>query len=386
MDSSALSSEADVPFYDASDDFPFYDCVDLDQSVRPSPVPSATLRRRRPSRDSKQNEGRVDRLDRDRDRVSSNPVPPTASNDEMDDSSTTTIADGERIRDSLESSSSVRAEIPEAQSHEGSVITEVDGVPVGDSVDSASAPGDSEAPPSNMLVYLVEFLIKAIGFQFSLLIKMLTLPFWCLYTSLMFIMDPLSTVRHGRDYIAGKLSNLWNLMWNYASPFIYQWLKEHESLWMLMLRFGWGLFWAIYVCSILFGLLITATLLTGFIMRFLIEEPIRIEEKLNFDYTKQHPVAYVPVVSCGGVDSGAKFKELIQMRSRQQQSRFILPNQKLEATVSLTLPESDYNKHLGIFQVCALSVKQDDVDNSVFFLLNVSLLGSYRSFMNLGEV
>ncbi|KAK4743756.1 hypothetical protein SAY87_010068 [Trapa incisa] len=85
-------------------------------------------------------------------------------------------------------------------------------------------------------------------------------------------------------------------------------------------------------------------------MRFLVEEPIRIEEKLSFDYTKHHPVAYMPVVSCGSVDSGAKFKELTQSTTSQQ-SLVILPNQKLKATVFLTLPESDYNKNLGIFQI-----------------------------------
>ncbi|KAK4770741.1 hypothetical protein SAY87_031273 [Trapa incisa] len=389
MDSSAIRSEADGPFYDASDDFPFYDCVDFDQSEQPYPVSSATLRRRRPSRDSKPNDAHVNRLDRYRDRGGSDRVPPFESNDKPDDSSTTTIANGERIRDSLESSSSVRAASPGAQTREGSAITEVDDGPAGDSVDSVIAPGDREsqpssllismthehsaitevddgpagdsvdsvivpsdreAPPSSFLISMVEFLIKAISFQFYLLIKMLKFPFWCLYTSLVFIMDPLSSLRHSRHYIAGKLSSLWNLMWKCASPFICQWLKEHESIWMLMMRFGWGLFWAIYVCFILFGLLITATLLTVFMMRFLVKEPTRIEEKLKFDYTKHHPVAYVPVVSCGGVDSGAKFKELAQLRSSQQ-SRVILPNQKLQATVRLTLPESDYNKNLGIFQI-----------------------------------
>lgn len=356
MDSSDLSSEGDGPFYDASDDFPFYDCFDFDWSEQPSPAPSATLRRRRPSRDSKQNEGHVNKLSSDRDPAGSTPAPPTASIVDKEVSSTTTAANGERIRDSLESTSA------DGQTHEDSVVTEVDGLPVGESVESVSAPSNNEAPPSSLLISLVEFLIKAIGFQFSLLIKMLAFPFWCVYTSFLFIMDPFSTMRHGRDYIGGKLSSLWNTMWEGVSPFIYQWLKEHESIWKLMSRFGWGLFWAIYVCSMLFGLMITATLATGFIMRCLVEEPIRIEEKLNFDYTKHHPVAYVPVVSCGAVDSGAKFKELAQIRSSQQ-SRVILPNQKLEATVSLTLPESEYNKNLGIFQVCALSLKQDTFHN-----------------------
>ncbi|KAK4793806.1 hypothetical protein SAY86_011800 [Trapa natans] len=148
MDSSALGCEADGPFYDASDDLPFYDCVDFDRSEQPSLVPSATLRRRRPSRDLKPNGVHVNRLDQDRD---------SKPNDKADNSSATTIANGERIRDSLECSSSVRGSSPEAQTHEGSVITEVDGGPADDSVDSVIASDNREAPPSSLLISMVEF-------------------------------------------------------------------------------------------------------------------------------------------------------------------------------------------------------------------------------------
>ena len=34
--------------------------------------------------------------------------------------------------------------------------------------------------------------------------------------------------------------------------------------------------------------------------------------------------------------------------------RAIPSNNKIKVTVSLTLPESDYNRNLGIFQVCSL--------------------------------
>ncbi|XP_031402938.1 seipin-2-like [Punica granatum] len=350
MDSSKPNSEEGGPFYDASDDFPFYDCVDFDQPEQRSPAPSATLRRRRRSRDSKHNEGHLTRLSSDLDRPGSARAAATPSGDEKNESSMTKTANSELVLDTLESASSVRAGTPDVQTNGGSVITEADGEPVGESFDSMRAPGDAEALSSSMLISLVELMIKAIGFQINLIVSMVTFPFCCLYTFVMFIMDPFSTMRRGRNYIIGKLLNLWNLIWECASPFLYQWLKEHDSVWKLMLRFGWGLFWAIYVCSILFGLLVTATLISGFIMRYLVKEPLRIEDKLNFDYTKHHPVAYVPLVSCAGIDCGAEYKELAQI-SGSQQLRFILPNNKLEATVTLALPESEYNKNLGIFQI-----------------------------------
>lgn len=58
-----------------------------------------------------------------------------------------------------------------------------------------------------------------------------------------------------------------------------------------------------------------------------VEEPIQVTETLNFDYTKPSPVAFVAV------------------------QRLVPPNQRMQLEVFLTLPESDYNRRLGVFQV-----------------------------------
>ncbi|MFS8023023.1 putative Seipin family protein [Helianthus anomalus] len=81
----------------------------------------------------------------------------------------------------------------------------------------------------------------------------------------------------------------------------------------------------------------------------MIEEPVQITRQLSFDYTKDSPTAFVPVMSCpksSFLESG----EVIWYGCGAG-SRVIPLDHKVRGTVSLTLPESDYNRNLGIFQV-----------------------------------
>jgi seipin len=82
----------------------------------------------------------------------------------------------------------------------------------------------------------------------------------------------------------------------------------------------------------LFTLLIMAFLGGGLLVGRMVEEPVQVTQTLNFDYTNPSPAAFVPV------------PQLVQ------------PNQKMQLEVSLTLPESDYNWRLGVFQVYSLLV------------------------------
>lgn len=102
----------------------------------------------------------------------------------------------------------------------------------------------------------------------------------------------------------------------------------------VVVRGDWTVFSVIYVLCMLLALLASGFILGGFMMRHLIEKPIQIVETLNFDDTKTSPVALVPVISSSVIGS-----------------RFIPYNHKLQLTVSLTVPESEYNRKLGVFQV-----------------------------------
>ncbi|KAK4386525.1 Seipin-2 [Sesamum angolense] len=113
---------------------------------------------------------------------------------------------------------------------------------------------------------------------------------------------------------------------------------------------GWGLLWSAYVCAVLVGLLVSAFVMAGILIRVLVEEPVRMRRSLNFDYREKSPTAFVPMITYSELSHDIYLWENPEIM-KASVSRVIPPNQKLKVTVSLTLPESEYNQHLGIFQV-----------------------------------
>ena len=69
---------------------------------------------------------------------------------------------------------------------------------------------------------------------------------------------------------------------------------------------------------------------------FLVEKPLHLDMNLSFDYTRSCPVAEVAFPQ-----------------------RLVPPGRNLKSAVSLILPESDYNRKLGIFQVF---VREREID------------------------
>ncbi|GFP96955.1 seipin [Phtheirospermum japonicum] len=82
----------------------------------------------------------------------------------------------------------------------------------------------------------------------------------------------------------------------------------------------------------------------------MVEEPIRMTRSLNFDYKEKSPVAYVPIMTGPELIHDMYLGEKPEI-GKDSGSRVIPANHKLKVTVSLTLPESEYNQNLGIFQV-----------------------------------
>ncbi|KAJ4703721.1 Seipin family [Melia azedarach] len=260
-------------FFDAVDDFPFYDFIptdQLDQSTSESKEISSTLRRRSSSQRRTENNVSKAITGEGRHRTRRNPK-----------EKETNLITCESTADRFDS---VQPGISEEKNKE-STVTNENQERAGDSVDSLGEPPQSSS--------------------------------WL-------------------DCIVGSM--------------ISEWFKGHESIWKLIARFGWGLFWAIYVCTILCGLLIFSTVISGILVRFLVEKPLQIKEMLNFDYTKNSPVAFLPIMACAGAFCGDNCEEKKEL-SRGLGSRVIPVTHKLQVTVKLTLPESDYNRKLGMFQV-----------------------------------
>ncbi|KAF7803231.1 seipin-2-like [Senna tora] len=97
-------------------------------------------------------------------------------------------------------------------------------------------------------------------------------------------------------------------------------------------------------------LLLSSLVFSGFMVKYLSEEPIMKRELLNFDYTKQSPIAYVPLISCSGVGAGNDWENNMA-DSKRIVERVIPTKRKVKVMVSLSVPESEYNKNLGVFQM-----------------------------------
>lgn len=205
---------------------------------------------------------------------------------------------------------------------------------------------------SNSLVMVAGLVIKVIGFQIGLLISSITFPFWLMHSSYMLVTSPFETVKRARDLFHEKFSGTCSALLATVSPSMQQQLHGSHSIRKFVTRIIWGCLWSIYVCFLLSGVLVSAFIMGGIAMRYLVEEPIQMENVLNFDYTKANPDAFVPIVSCHGVDCGF----LGRGEKVEVGKRVIPPNRQLEVTVSLLLPESDHNRKLGVFQVyCSIA-------------------------------
>lgn len=359
-DDDDLDVDDDSFFFDTLDDFPFYDSLpnfepdtsSISQSSSTSgdlsPIESKTspdfssqsgLRRRRSF--SLQNN------------IPTEPNPDSPVSSDITTASTSiprerkyrfsrNLKESEKL---IEKSSSFKAGLKD-ETHESSVVTATANE---ERIDDELNSADSLDNSFSILFYLAGLVVKAIAFQINLLVSFVKFPIWFLYSSYMFVTDPFRVVRHGKAYLIRILCRILAVYRDRVTSIVWKWAKENQSTWKLALRCCWGLLWSAYVCFILAGLFVSAFVVSGIIMTFVVEEPLQMKEGLNFDYTKDSPAAFIPIVSCprsSCVDCSEK-TEIENIGG----ARVVPPNHKLQATVSLTLPESDYNRNLGIFQV-----------------------------------
>ncbi|XP_044950453.1 seipin-2-like [Hordeum vulgare subsp. vulgare] len=221
------------------------------------------------------------------------------------------------------------------------------------------------APPPVFLESLAMLVIKAVAFQVSALVACLVFPFRLMQWWYLFVTDPLGSAQRARDWALGVAGQ--------ATGAVNAWLGAGEGVARVVARLLWGSLWAMYVCMVLCALLAMAFTAGGLLVGKVVEEPVQVTENLNFDYTKPRPVAFVPV------------------------GRLVPPHQRMQLEVLLTLPESDYNRRLGVFQVraellsadgkvvtassqpCMLKFKSVHMHFIETFLQSVSLLSGYSS-------
>ncbi|GKC85969.1 adipose-regulatory protein, seipin [Tanacetum coccineum] len=188
---------------------------------------------------------------------------------------------------------------------------------------------------------IVGSVIKMISFQLNLLVSSVTLPIWLTFYSYKFMIDPFTSIKIVKRFITENLKSVIGLCFSCV--------RKHDTTWKLGVRVGWGLLWLVYVGFILVSLLVFALVVSGVILKSVMEEPVRVMEELTFDYTKDSPTAFVPLMSCPESDfleCGERVRDGLSGELR------VIPiDHKVYASVLLTLPESYYNRNLGIFQV-----------------------------------
>lgn len=207
--------------------------------------------------------------------------------------------------------------------------------------------------PLNILTFFAVLTLKLLGFQMSVFVGFFKFPIWILYLSFMF---PLQTLSQIRLSVTKMALGMWIGFYLRLTTFICNRFKAHKSVVNLVMRFSWGIFWSIYACIVLVGLLVLGFIIGGIVVGRLVEEPIKATETLNFDYTRASPVAFVPIMSSpvAGDFSGVMSKAGDGVHLVENVAKHGIPyNHKLLLTVSLTLPESEYNRKLGVFQVCS---------------------------------
>lgn len=190
----------------------------------------------------------------------------------------------------------------------------------------------------NFLSLLASLAIKLIGFQVGIVVRFFTFPIWLSYFWFMVLMFPFQTLWLIKARLIDNLFRMWRSSLISVASFLSIVTKVFV--------------WSIFVSFVLLGLLVSGFLVGSFTTRRVVEEPILRSGILNFDYTKTSPVAFVPLTSsgiCYGKENveGGKFEG----------AKGVPNDHKLKLTLSLTMPESDHNRNLGVFQVYFSNLK-----------------------------
>ncbi|KAF5745885.1 hypothetical protein HS088_TW06G00050 [Tripterygium wilfordii] len=113
----------------------------------------------------------------------------------------------------------------------------------------------------------------------------------------------------------------------------------HGSL-LLVKKFWVGLFSAVHVGVVLVAVMAVGAVLGVGFVHVWVEESVVVRERLFFDYTQDNPTALYSF-GCGG-------------RSCNKQALRGIPfGHTIDVSVLLLIPESDYNRHIGFFQLTA---------------------------------
>ncbi|KAK8466298.1 hypothetical protein PHAVU_008G054075 [Phaseolus vulgaris] len=111
---------------------------------------------------------------------------------------------------------------------------------------------------------------------------------------------------------------------------------------LLLKKLGLCFLTVLYVCMVLILFLFLATVVGVGLVRFWVEEPVSVKESVYFDYTETHPTAVF------------LFNGLTSFKGHIKKKHISVPvGHTFFASLVLVMPESDFNRELGVFQLTA---------------------------------
>ena len=111
---------------------------------------------------------------------------------------------------------------------------------------------------------------------------------------------------------------------------------KQESKDMFLKKLGLGFLSAAYVCMLLFLVFVLALLVGVSLVQLWLEEPVIVRQSLHFDYTDPHPTA---------VFSFHEHEPQIHKHSG------VPVGHTFHVSLLLIMPESHFNREVGVFQV-----------------------------------
>ncbi|XP_021734375.1 seipin-1-like [Chenopodium quinoa] len=111
----------------------------------------------------------------------------------------------------------------------------------------------------------------------------------------------------------------------------------------LFQKLGYGLLGALYAATVLTLLMAVAVVIGVVMVNFLVEKPVVVREKLYFDYTDVNPSA---VFLFGGYG-------MSKYGGGSGRGRGVPVGHTFHVSVVFSVPESDYNREIGNFQIMA---------------------------------
>ncbi|KAG6500706.1 hypothetical protein ZIOFF_040556 [Zingiber officinale] len=230
----------------------------------------------------------------------------------------------------------------------GQLVDRGDGRPETSNLDrerGVTADGDGTRRRLGFLGLVAEAVIMAVFYFVALLTGLFILPIRLFRTAYRIVTEPFHVLRRGRDAVRLRCYRFFRALFDRVHPWLLGNRIGPQQAWNWLVRLAKGCFWSLYVCIVLSSLVATSSLAAFLIVLHVVEAPIRMTEELNFDYALPRPQALVPITALDGcLVSDDKIDDLEVLR-------LVPPKHKLQLAILLTLPESDYNKKLGIFQV-----------------------------------